>query len=488
MRVALVHHHLRAGGVTRVIRDQVDSLRSEGAGGARLSDAMVITGELPHEPLPCPTARVAALAYDRDRAEPVQAEAAAREIVEATRRMWPQGADLYHFHNPTLGKNRSLVGVIRSLQRMAQVVLLQIHDFAEDGRPELYTEEPYPEDCHYVAINRRDVSLLRLAGLRDEGLHYLPNPVRPLSDRAGPSGLGSSASEGRLFLYPVRAIRRKNVGEALLLSLFLPEGCELGVTLEPSGPLDRRCRDDWKKFVVERGLPVRFGLGVGRSLESLLAGCRGVITTSIKEGFGFAFLEPWTAGVALYGRFLKETCPDFAEAGVRLDHLYDRVRVPLSWIDPASLGRKLRECLQSRRTAYRMEGPDESVRLPALPADSVDFGDLSEDLQRQVLIEVLENPRSRTFLEEGNPLLAGPLRAGLPRELIESNGRAVLEQFSLEATGARLQAVYNSARERPVRHALDKSVLVHELNAEAGSLLLCPGSYGVPPGPTGRAA
>lgn len=458
MRIALVHYHLRPGGVTRVIADQVQALH-----GRALT--MVVSGEAASTPWSCPVAQVAALAYDRDRDGPIDAAAAAREMVSAARQAWPQGASLFHFHNPTLGKNRGVVQVIQSLRRMGQTVLLQIHDFAEDGRPDLYTEEPYPENCHYAVINRRDEQVLLRSGLSSEGLHYLPNAVRPLAAEGG---------RGSLFLYPVRAIRRKNVGEALLLSLFLPAGCRLAITLEPTGPLDRRSYGEWKAFAGSRGLGVGFGVGAGRSLESLLGDCRAVVTTSVREGFGFAFLEPWTAGLALHGRYLQETCPDFADAGLSLDHLYRSIRIPAPWVDRAALERKLEACRQARLAAYGIEGRG----VPLSASGDLDFGSLSEDLQRGVLTGVLDSPARRKRLLDDNPALGGALTTGLPQELIEANQRAVLEAFSPEATAARLLWAYRHAAERPVRHSIEKARLVRELNAGDAPLLLCPSSYG----------
>jgi hypothetical protein len=40
--------------------------------------------------------------------------------------------------------------------------------------------------------------------------------------------------ERNRYLYPVRAIRRKNIGEALLASLFIPKGRTVAVTLPPT--------------------------------------------------------------------------------------------------------------------------------------------------------------------------------------------------------------------------------------------------------------
>jgi hypothetical protein len=459
LKVVLVHYHLRTGGVTRVMRDQAAAL----AGRAQV---MIVTGEPAPGPMPCPVAHVPALAYDRDRGGAVDPRAAARDIVAAVRATWPAGASLYHFHNPTLGKNRASSAIVRALQEDGQSVLLQVHDFAEDGRPELYGPDPYPADCHYAAINSRDAAALVSAGLEPGGVHYLPNAVRPLAAPA-PSGRGAA------LLYPVRAIRRKNIGEAVLLSCFLDRGSHIAVTLEPTGPLDRESCDGWKSFAAGRGLPIRFGAGMERGLDELLAGARAVITTSVKEGFGFAFLEPWTAGLPVYGRWLDETCPDFARSGVRLEHLYRSIEVPVGWLDAAALAAKRRRCREAARIAYGLDGDGTGDA----PGDTVDFGLLSEDLQQRIVAAALDDPGRRAALAERNPWIATAGEVPLSADLVADNRRVVLEQFSLEATARRLAGVYERVLAAPIAQSVDKRALARAFNRGSPSLLLCPSSH-----------
>ena len=44
------------------------------------------------------------------------------------------------------------------------------------------------------------------------------------------------------------------------------------------------------------------------------------------------FLEPWTARKLLLGRKLPDICNDFEQKGIKLDHLYTHLLVPLAWI------------------------------------------------------------------------------------------------------------------------------------------------------------
>ncbi|MFW6181517.1 MAG: glycosyltransferase, partial [Spirochaetota bacterium] len=388
MRIAYLHHHLRPGGVTRVMLEQV---AAAAAGGHQ---ALIIAGEEPRVRPPCPVRVAGCVAYDRDLRGEVTPASCARSLLSEMRAVWPGGADILHVHNPTLGKNRFLLDTLRSVRDTGLRVLLQIHDFAEDGRPENYRPGMrWPDDCHYAVLNARDHRILRRAGLSEEGLHLLPNPVRPLTapgtggcdpggHRAAGVRGGSPDPGGRhTFLYPVRAIRRKNIGEAVLLSLFLQGGDHVGVTLEPTGSLDVLSYCRWRSLVAALGLHVRFGVGVGRELGELLGRARCMITTSIKEGFGFAFLEAWTAGLMLLGRRLPGICDDFVERGLRLSHLYERLVIPLSFIDLECFRGQWMRCFRRRMERYGLpqeDGVVEELFETLTQGDVVDFGMLSD--------------------------------------------------------------------------------------------------------------
>ena len=48
-----------------------------------------------------------------------------------------------------------------------------------------------------------------------------------------------------------------------------------------------------------------------------------VITTSVLEGFGFAYLEPWVLDRVVVGRSIPFITPDFQAQGMKLGHLYN---------------------------------------------------------------------------------------------------------------------------------------------------------------------
>ena len=99
-------------------------------------------------------------------------------------RLLEQKADLWIIHNPTLGLNIDYPKMIEIAARAGVPMLMQIHDFVEDGRPENYqlvigNQRLYPnaQHVHYATINRRDLGILKAAGVPDSRVHFLPNAV-----------------------------------------------------------------------------------------------------------------------------------------------------------------------------------------------------------------------------------------------------------------------------------------------------------------------
>lgn len=468
MRIAFVHHHFRQGGVTRVISQQASSL------SARAS-TILITGEPPPHSISIPYTVVPSIAYDRDRSDHLRPSDIAREVIDAVSTHWKGGADLYHFHNPTLGKNVDFLAAIKVMISMNQKVLLQIHDFAEDGRPWGYTREDYPSDCHYAVINHRDYGLLLEAGLKPQGLHYIPNSIRLLEIAA------SNKVSQDIVLYPIRAIRRKNIGEAILHSLFLKDDLKIGISLEPTGMIDVRSYRDWMDFVKHQDFRVLFRLGIEHDFAYILMRTRCMITTSIKEGFGLSFLEPWTGGKMLYGRLLADVCSDFIEKGIRLDHLYRDIKVPLAYIDEWLFHRKWVNCYRERLVQYGITESSEEIEehfRSIIKNGYVDFGLLSEDLQRQVILGLSNNEKRRKKFLDLNTGLADTNFFKDSREVIESNRRIVESEYSEEKNRELLLTVYEKVLSSDVTQSIDKKVLLFAFNTpEKNTLLLCESAY-----------
>jgi len=208
MKIAYLHYHLKTGGVTTVLKQQLAAL-------ARQTEPLVITGHPPPTPLEAATVHIPEVGYSNDFAGSIKPVPVARKILKAIRSNFNGPCDLLHVHNPTLAKNRHFLAILKLLQQEGLNLLLQIHDFAEDGRPLAYFSDSYPADCHYGVINRRDYQILLKSGLKQDGLHLMENtvtvpppPALPQGPelkipwsyiRSGPSGVKIS---GRPYCYP----------------------------------------------------------------------------------------------------------------------------------------------------------------------------------------------------------------------------------------------------------------------------------------------
>ena len=439
MRAAILHFHLRAGGVTRVVELACEALCREGW------DVLVVSGEEAPPGCRVEAGRVAVvpeLGYDRGAGE----TEALREGVEgAMRRRWGGAvAEVVHTHNHALGKNFALPGVVAEWAREGRALVLQLHDFAENGRPGNYARllgelggregvrrvlYPMGGRVGYAVLNRADLGRLERAGLTAGG-YLLANPVS--LPEGGEAVRAEEFGAERLVVYPTRGIRRKNVGEAVLWGMWAEGGERVVLTGAPEKGEDVRRYAEWKAFAETEGLPVTFdGQGEsGRRLVDLLAGAEVCLTTSVAEGFGMAFLEPWLGGKAVTGRDLPGVTGDFREAGVRLDGLYGRLDVGVR--REGEIRAKVEKRVRAMCEAYEVECREEYVASAARAVlgggGEADFGRLDEEEQREVI---------RALRRSGE-------RRGLPVNTtdVAANRARVEEVYSQEAYGKRLGEIY----------------------------------------------
>ncbi len=293
MRVAIVHYHLRPGGVTRVIQSTRDAL-----------------GELCGFEVAVLADDVGGMGYGGC-GDP---GALAANLRRAARAALGGPPDVWIIHNPTLGKNRDLPAAIESLAAAGEALLLHIHDLAEDGRAANFANIPDPSRLHFTGprvhhafINARDRARFLAAGLPGERAHLLPNPVEtpPLPPVPRPAA--------PLVFCPVRGIRRKNLGEICLFAALAPPGVRFAVGLAPANPAEFPAHDFWREFAFARGLPVWFDVvdrlplppGMAADFDTWRAAATHWITTSVAEGFGQTAAEAAAAGKPVIARELE---------------------------------------------------------------------------------------------------------------------------------------------------------------------------------------
>jgi hypothetical protein len=480
MNLAILHYHLDPGGVTRVIENHLLALAASEK--TPRHTAILYGGRAGGWPTPWPSEALTIdvtqhaiphLEYDDGCApQPHLLADAIRQSLESLN--FRPHDTILHVHNHALGKNLSLPGALQILASEGWRLLLQIHDFVEDFRPANfrriaatfgpdYAAALYPQapQIHYALLNRRDYELLATAGFAPERICILPNPTperaAALPDRhAAREKLERRfhiPSETPFVLYPVRGIRRKNVGELLLLSL-LDEESFYGLTLVPVNPAERAFHDRWRTFANHYDLPVRFATGEpaenGLNLVENLAAADAVVTTSVAEGFGMAFLEPWLVGKPLGGRDLPAITADFKSVGVRFESLYDRLHVPLDWVGADRYAPAVRAAGEALLAAYhRPPLPWQRWReiLDAKTAGGmVDFGDLNEGLQQRVLQRLASSSAARDELRVRNPKARRPHDEGF----VDQNAAKIRTAFGTKPSGQRLIDAYHRLLHAPV--------------------------------------
>ncbi|MFH0910731.1 MAG: glycosyltransferase family 4 protein [Planctomycetota bacterium] len=460
LAVAIVHYHLRPGGVTGVIEQTVETLDAHGI------PSVVLTGE----PSPVPLEYPLRFHLDEDLGyRSGTAHAPVDEVVKRLRRTAEEALGeppkVWHFHNHALGKNLNTPLVVEALARDGAPLLLQLHDFLEDGRPENYRRllqhigrgDPdrlaavlYPQapHVHYAALNGRDAAFLKEAGVKPERIHCLPNSVyRP---RETTQILGRRR-EGRapVYLYPTRAIRRKNLGEFLLWAALAEQGVRFAVTLSPRNPAARGAYERWVALAENLKLPVDFEVGAGASvrLASLLQEAHAAVSTSVAEGFGLCFLEPWLQHCPVIGRKLPEITSEFEAEGVDLSGCYTSCPVPIEWVGGDHLRRVMAQGMKATFASYGRTGSDSNVEdalQAALEGETVDFGRLDETLQEHVIDRVVVSRDAAQWLRARRIF-----PAEVPQETIEANSDCVRREYSLERYGENLLLVYEDVMASP---------------------------------------
>jgi hypothetical protein len=444
--LTVFHYHLLTGGISQVIAASLSSLIGDES-APPVSRLRLICGIEENAEQVREKIRSAAAAAGRDEIEiELHILPALRYISEMDDRPSPReietlllerfGGDLWWIHNYHLGKNPPFTEALLRIaeRRPAQKMVFHIHDFPESGRFEnlelLYAHirlpwYPVSPNVRYAVINSRDYQILRKAGIPPAQLFLLDNPVLPVQKGGGqeradersahsPAELirdycSSRASRwvegGRLLLYPVRTIRRKNVLEAGLLAELLPQPLNLLVTL-PGLSAQQKAYSDFIETCFADGLiPGMWPVGahlddMELSFPQLTASADAVISSSIQEGFGYLFLDSLRWQVPLVARRLdiiegmEEVFDDYPA------EFYTSVLVPLSPKEREELEDTYAEKVLPliRRVLAEAEAEQIAASISRMCLkETVDFSFLSPAMQRKVL-ERLENSGYRDQL------------------------------------------------------------------------------------------
>jgi len=432
MRIAIVHYHLSPGGVTRLIESTSRILTAAG-----IDHVILIGTGSKHLPPGLPIREIEGLNYLKSAGD-FTAETLLDSLKSAAKSAFGNPPDLWHFHNHSLGKNVLFDRLVAKLS-LTDRLALQLHDLAEDGRLQNYSQiaSPatlYPIGKHisYLFLNSKDADIFHATGLPAENFSILSNPIEPVAVQ--PVSKNSPA----LLLAPIRGIRRKNLGELVLLSAFAPVGSRIAITRAPENPSALPVYESWKSFAAKHQLPIEFNVvdrisptpSSDASFESWTGHATHFVTTSVAEGFGYPFLESVAAQKPLIGRNLPHITRD--HPAIPKIYLYDRLLIPASMIE--------RNIVAKLVSASAVQTSD--LNISQSTADYFDFGNLPEPVQRNIIPQLLENPQLASNLIEW---LASAIADREPHSSLDQ-----LAPYSFESYEKKLTGLYYHLLAQPV--------------------------------------
>ncbi len=462
MLIGLLHYHLRGGGVTRVIESTAKLLKEYG------HEVVVVCGEETNSDAIDTIITHNALGYEATPNKSKIPEIAS-DLDKVISRVFGRTPDLWHIHNHSLGKNTTVPQLVTYWANQQIPILLQIHDFAEDGRAKNYhflrqnlTNSdrlplyPTASHIHYATLTKRDQRMLNASGFQNDRLHVLPNPVSMEQNNDWGNKARSLFPECEtLVLYPVRGIRRKNLGEFLLHSIIAEPDTHFAITLEPQNQKQLRFYKQWVAYAQSKQLPVTFEAGHQQKypFPAIVQAADILMTSSITEGFGLTFLEAWLMNRPICGRDLPDITVDFKENGIQLDHLYSLLPIPIDWFSVSDFLSKIEEGLREMYKRYDREYRKEYLgqfEEAVIQNGTIDFGRLDEELQQTVLERLVSDTNACEELQ------TYALQRRIPSaDVIAHNKELVNKDYNPEAYYTHLMNIYGRL-----------------LNAESGSIEL----------------
>ncbi|MDX1680239.1 MAG: HAD family hydrolase [Akkermansiaceae bacterium] len=452
MKVAIVHYHFELSGVTKVMASSSRGLRKQGI------EHVMLVGSIPEGvEEDFPLREVRGLSYVPDKAVG-DATVLVRYLREAAEKELGGKPDLWHFHNHALGKNFLMADTVALMAEQGERLVLHMHDLIEEGRQQNYAVVPdptrlYPTGPHirYVFLNEQDRELFQNNGLEKDRAELTVNPV-PI-----PEKLENKANGNPILFAPIRAIRRKNMGELVMLAALAPNGTRIAISRAPKDKGAFRLHETWRKFAGHQRLPIGFDVvgryypaqGTPNDFMSWVEHSSHFVTTSVSEGFGMTFLEAAAFGKPLLGRNVPRVTNEHAKRKIEAGDFYDKLLVPTEWVDVSILRQHFDTTIQ-RNYRYLGEPLDNLTHeraFASLLLDGwLDFGNMPEPVQ-QAVVERCADPGAKNVPVVQIGEERRPAKQWL-HEVLEKRESPVrpeqLEEYSEESFTKSLKGIYEA--------------------------------------------
>ena len=261
----------------------------------------------------------------------------------------------------------------------------------------------------------------------DSSLFLLPNPVisnnsafTKIKDKEKrkikedfykkTKGIFDFDPEKPVFLYPVRAIRRKNIFEAALIAMSAGDGGNLIQTLPGISEQEIKYSNLISRFYSEKHIKGLWGTGISGSAAdfdflSIIQATDAVISSSVMEGFGYIFTDTVTWGKPIISRYLdtsEDFMPMFAK---KSSHFYNTFKIPLNVELKENLTKRIRQYFSTLDKVIKEAVEMESYINTAAGSETVDFSYLSADLQADFLLQVNKSRILKSEIKEINSTL-----------------------------------------------------------------------------------
>jgi len=253
-----------------------------------------------------------------------------------------------------------------------------------------------------------------------------------------------------MVTYPVRGIRRKNVGEMLLWSAVAKSFATFCITLRPLNPAEAVSYDRWQQLAQRLALHCRFDIGAassGMRFEEIVAASDNVMTTSVAEGFGMVFLEAHLFARPLLGRDLPEITSQFKQAGLVYPLLAERMRIPRHLVDCRRARGTLVTCFREVAEAFGhpFEQSDAQRQAEQLcEQETIDFALLGAEQQAELIESVAAPGGPVAGLCDANPVISQFLSSAMSRRHTDMREptQIIEDNFGLVTSGHRLADLY----------------------------------------------